>query len=318
MTAERRDLPEVFQGESAIADRAAALAQSGQPTPEDYRELADAYRRLLRSAAKIVRMGDANQNKLVKAQHLLEQVIQRYKNLAEQKAELLGVIVHDIKNKVGGIAELSEVLLDERFSHHHDPAELHKIFTLINKTSREAADAVNETLHREHVLSDQVMIEKDWCDLSEMVRTIVENMRHYAESKHIDLKIEKLQPLNARVDEFLLREVFDNLINNAIKFSPPQRHVYVALETAPLPQANTPCARFCVRDEGQGLSHDDLTHLFERYAKRSAKPTGTETSSGVGLSIVKKMVDLHGGRIWAESAGPGHGAAFYVELPLGA
>jgi signal transduction histidine kinase len=69
-----------------------------------------------------------------------------------------------------------------------------------------------------------------------------------------------------------------------------------------------------IRDEGPGLSSEDYAHLFERFQRLSAQPTGGESSTGLGLSIVKQLVGLHGGRVWAESEGLGRGTTFIVEL----
>ena len=71
-----------------------------------------------------------------------------------------------------------------------------------------------------------------------------------------------------------------------------------------------------VRDRGAGLSPEDISRLFGRFQRLSAKPTAGETSTGLGLSIVKRIIDLHGGRITVESAGPGKGAAFKMTLPV--
>src|SRR5207302_6416972 len=73
-----------------------------------------------------------------------------------------------------------------------------------------------------------------------------------------------------------------------------------------------------VKDEGPGLSHEDMSRLFGRFQRLSARPTGGESSTGLGLSIVKRIVELHGGRVSEQSAGPGRGATFTIRLPVGA
>jgi signal transduction histidine kinase len=100
----------------------------------------------------------------------------------------------------------------------------------------------------------------------------------------------------------------DNLINNAIKFSPSNRSIWVSLE------GQGKKVSFRVRDQGPGLTEEDKKLVFGLYQRLSAKPTGTEFSTGLGLSIVKQRVELHGGRVWVESQ-HGEGATFHVELP---
>ena len=107
-----------------------------------------------------------------------------------------------------------------------------------------------------------------------------------------------------------ITEIADNLINNAIKYSPLGKNIYISLKR------KGKKAVLEVRDEGPGLTKDDLRNLFRKYTSLSAQPTGGESSSGLGLSIVKHLVDAHRGKIVVKSAGEGKGASFVVELPL--
>jgi signal transduction histidine kinase len=88
-----------------------------------------------------------------------------------------------------------------------------------------------------------------------------------------------------------------------------------ALESLFVPESMF-VVQFSVSDEGQGLSDADKTKLFGQFQRLSARPTSGESSTGLGLSIVKNIVELHGGKVWAESAGKGKGATFFVELPV--
>jgi signal transduction histidine kinase len=106
-----------------------------------------------------------------------------------------------------------------------------------------------------------------------------------------------------------IREAIDNLISNAIKYSPIGGKI--AIEVA-AEQDNTAIR---VTDEGAGLSPEDLGRLFGRFQRLSAKPTGGENSTGLGLSIVKRIIDMHGGDVTARSPGPGLGSTFSITLP---
>ena len=110
-------------------------------------------------------------------------------------------------------------------------------------------------------------------------------------------------------DSDRMREAIDNLISNAIKYSPIGGKIAVLVNRA----QNKTVIR--VADEGAGLSPEDLGRLFGRFQRLSAKPTAGESSTGLGLSIVKRIVDMHGGRVTADSAGPGQGSTFTVVLP---
>src|SRR5207247_7892893 len=102
-------------------------------------------------------------------------------------------------------------------------------------------------------------------------------------------------------------QVLENLVSNAIKYSPPGKNIFARL------RAVEDAARCEVQDEGPGLSAEDQKKLFGKFARLSAKPTGGEPATGLGLSIVKKMVEAMNGRVWCESE-PGRGATFVVVL----
>jgi len=112
-------------------------------------------------------------------------------------------------------------------------------------------------------------------------------------------------------DRDRLREAVDNLVSNAIKYSPRGGQIELSMSV------DGDTIAIAVRDEGAGLSREDISRLFGRFQRLSAKPTGGESSTGLGLSIVKRIVELHGGRIDSESPGPGRGSTFTIRLPAG-
>ena len=110
-----------------------------------------------------------------------------------------------------------------------------------------------------------------------------------------------------RADANYIDQVIENLLSNAIKFSPSNKNIYIHVSVT---DTNALCE---IRDEGPGLSEDDKKKLFSKYQKLSAKPTGNETSTGLGLSIVKKFVEAMNGEIWCESEIE-KGASFFVKF----
>lgn len=111
-----------------------------------------------------------------------------------------------------------------------------------------------------------------------------------------------------------LQQVFWNLLNNAIKFTPPEGQVLVRLET--LSNGGPPVGRITVRDTGKGISPEFLPRLFDPFSQAELPPTRAGGGLGLGLAIAKTLVDAHGGTISAKSDGPGLGAIFTVEFPL--
>jgi signal transduction histidine kinase len=119
-------------------------------------------------------------------------------------------------------------------------------------------------------------------------------------------------------DRLAVEQIIDNIISNAVKYSPHGKNVWVSVEERTMTlKANENMKNaivFAVRDEGPGLSEEDKGKLFSKFSRLSAQPTGGEHSTGLGLSIVKKMVELMNGKVWCESE-LGKGATFLVALP---
>jgi signal transduction histidine kinase len=115
-------------------------------------------------------------------------------------------------------------------------------------------------------------------------------------------------PVSVLADATVLTQVIENLVSNAVKYSPTGKNIYARLRRSP------EGTRIEMQDEGPGLSAEDQKKLFGKFARLSAKPTGGEHSTGLGLSIVKKMVEAMNGKVWCESE-LGSGATFIVEFP---
>jgi len=147
------------------------------------------------------------------------------------------------------------------------------------------------------------------------VHQVVTSNQEYAQSKNLKLTYQELLAGECWgfVDEVHFRQAVDNLVNNAIKYSPPGKAVDVIL--SPRMVEGQTWVEIQVRDQGPGLTAEDKAQAFGLYQRLSAKPTGGEYSTGLGLSIVKQMVELHGGHVWIESEF-GQGATFCLDLPL--
>ena len=239
----------------------------------------------------------------------LESTNEELRRLNHLKSRFLAVAAHDLKNPMTTILLLADQLnesLDDTAAIGPKRKQVNRIRESIQKMlgiiQALLDSAAAETGHYELDLQP--------VDLSALVMDVADENRVYAESKQIQLRCEipSMEPLIAQVDSARIRDVMDNLINNAIKFSPANRQIQVSLESS----GNT--ALFRVKDHGPGLTEEDKKLVFGLYQRLSARPTGSELSTGLGLSIVKQRVELHGGRVWVEST-HGQGATFCVELP---
>jgi two-component system sensor histidine kinase/response regulator len=145
-------------------------------------------------------------------------------------------------------------------------------------------------------------------DITEVVTQCIESNRANADRKNILMRAGMSDTLWVKADRAGTMQVFDNLISNALKFSPPQTTIYV--HTYP----ENGFVLVSVRDEGPGINTEDQKKMFGKFCRLTARPTGGESSNGLGLSIVKRLVDAMGGSIQCQST-PGMGTTFMVRLP---
>ncbi|MEM6298947.1 MAG: HAMP domain-containing sensor histidine kinase, partial [Bacteroidota bacterium] len=144
-------------------------------------------------------------------------------------------------------------------------------------------------------------------ELAELLEEVIADFRERAQKKGIQLSGHLKRELFASLDRAYTLQVFENLISNAIKFSPPDTEVRLHLEESD----GKVRAKVC--DQGPGIAPEEQPKLFAKYQKLSARPTDGETSTGLGLSIVKKYVEAMEGAVWCESE-LGNGAHFIVEF----
>jgi signal transduction histidine kinase/CheY-like chemotaxis protein len=226
------------------------------------------------------------------------------------KSEILGTVAHDLKNPLGVILGRTEILkemisaagafddnVQAQIAHIRDAAN--RLTEMVDDLVSDAmADALNITIRREPV------------DIAILVQEVAEANRPLAARKEQTIAVSAPPDHAAMCDSDRIREAIDNLVSNAVKYSP----LGGAIDLLVTQEAGGIMVQ--VKDQGAGLSPEDISRLFGRFQRLSAKPTAGETSTGLGLSIVKRIVDLHGGRIAVESAGPGQGATFKMTLPV--
>jgi signal transduction histidine kinase len=226
------------------------------------------------------------------------------------KNELLGTLAHDLRNPltvIVGRADLLMSMLDR------GPLVADQVQAQIDQI-RAAANRLDEMVAS--LLSDaradalDITIRPDETDLSALIHEIAEANQPLAARKQQSIIVTAPPVCPFLCDGDRMREAIDNLLSNAVKYSQIGGRIDLALER----QHENAVIR--VQDQGAGLSPEDLSRVFGRFQRLSAKPTGDEISTGLGLSIVKRIVDLHGGSVGAESPGPGMGAIFTVTLPV--
>ncbi|MBS1538192.1 MAG: hypothetical protein JST20_10645 [Bacteroidetes bacterium] len=231
---------------------------------------------------------------------------QELEDLATQKDELFAMVIHDIKNPAGLVKGLVELLRTYDLTAN----EQQDVMNDLVETSRKIVSLSQEVCKIMALESGQMRLALEPWDISDILRSVHRRNDAAAKLKSIEVMLDIPPNLpEAEIDGQRIEEVVDNLLSNAIKFSHRGSSVRVRAKN----ESNTIIVE--VSDNGLGLSEDDIKRAFGRGARLSAMPTGGEPSSGLGLWIVKRIVEEHDGRVWVRSA-LGKGSTFAFQLPL--
>ncbi|MBL7991659.1 MAG: hypothetical protein JNN25_09500 [Candidatus Kapabacteria bacterium] len=221
------------------------------------------------------------------------------------KTRILSIAAHDLKNPLGAIIGFAELVLSEL-----EPSS--RFLPMMEAMSRSAAgmlDLIKNILDLSAVEMGRMELSKEVVDFAYVCVNASEPHAMAAEQKSQSIVFDVESSCMVYADIVRLGQVVDNLVSNAVKYSPFGAEIRISVKR------NHAFSRLEVRDQGPGLTEEDRSKLFGFFQRLSARPTGNESSNGVGLAIVKQIVELHGGRVWAESV-LGSGSTFIVEMPL--
>ncbi len=236
----------------------------------------------------------------------LEESNQKLTQVNSEKNEFLGIAAHDLKNPLSVITMIATILQDE--SDVLTPNEIKNLADDIRVSSKQMFDLIVNVLDVNKIESGTLLPASEMLSVRQCVEMIAARFEPHAQRKAISLEWHA-DDIAIEANQSIILQVLDNLVSNAIKFSPGNTHVTLSAH-----RAVNDAVRFSVQDRGPGLTNEDKQSLFGKFKRLSAKPTGGEHSTGLGLSIVKRLVEMMNGRIWVESE-PGKGATFFVELP---
>jgi PAS domain S-box-containing protein len=226
---------------------------------------------------------------------------------SEVKDLFLATLSHELRTPLNAILGWTQILR----SGHRDPEAVDEALDVIERNARAQSVLISDLLDVSRIVAGKVRLETGRLSLADVVSTAVESLRPEAEAKEIRLE----EQLDASVavfgDAARLQQVVWNLVSNAVKFTPRGGTVEVVLAS------HGAHARITVRDDGQGIAPEFLPHIFQRFRQGDPSLARRHGGLGLGLSIVRSLVELHGGRVRVHSAGVGQGSTFVVDLPLG-
>ena len=223
------------------------------------------------------------------------------------KDEFLATLSHELRTPLNAVLGWSNILRLAKL----EGEELRQGLDTIERNARVQAQIIDDLLDMSRIISGKVRLDVQRVDLPAVLNESIETLRATAEAKGIRLQV-VVDPFAGPIsgDPSRLQQVFWNLLNNAIKFTPKGGKVRVVLE-----RVNSH-VEVSVIDTGEGIAPEFLPYIFDRFQQGDASTTRRHGGLGLGLAIVKQLVGLHGGDVSVKSGGIGQGAAFLVQLPL--
>ncbi len=223
------------------------------------------------------------------------------------KDTFLATLSHELRTPLTAI--LGWAVLLRRGA--NDEKTVNEAADVIARNARVQTQLIEDVLDVSRIVSGKLRLEMKRCDLTKIIEDAVASVQSAADVKQIDIKVEIVTGADASFgDPGRIQQVIWNLLSNAIKFSPKVGDIDVLVE-----RVNS-MTRISIADQGEGISPDFLPHVFERFRQSDGSSTRKHGGLGLGLSIVKNLIELHGGTVNVQSAGQGKGATFIIDLPI--
>lgn len=237
-------------------------------------------------------------------QYEVQGLVSELERRVAERDNFLAMLSHELRNPLAAISLAVDSLgvENEGLSNEH---------AILMRQTRHLAKLVDDLLDIARVTTGKISLHRSEVDVADIAEHCVETMRPRAEARRVKLSFQHTQS-RAMVlgDGVRLEQIVNNLLSNAIKYTPPNGEVEVFVEA----DANEVTLR--VRDTGKGISPEQLSRIFELFMQGDVTLDRTEGGMGVGLTLVKKLVDLHRGSVHAYSRGRGNGSEFVVRLPI--
>ena len=225
------------------------------------------------------------------------------------KDEFLATVSHELRNPLNVVLGYSEILL--RTPQIGNSPSLRQMTEALKRNAQSQSQLINDLLDLSRLQMGKISLNRETVWLSALIENAVETVRTEADEKNITIVInESNEALFVEGDPLRLQQVTWNLLNNAVKFTPAGGRVNISLTT------EGESAVLVIQDSGQGIQPDFLPHVFEMFRQGDATTVRRKSGLGIGLALVRSLVELHGGSVAADSKGTDQGASFTIRLPL--
>jgi signal transduction histidine kinase len=214
---------------------------------------------------------------------------------------------HELRTPLNAILGYTELLLDNIYG--DVPEKIQDVLQRLEKNGRHLLSLINDVLDLSKIEAGRLTLSLNEYSMEELIQTVLTSVQALAAEKNLDLKVEVSKDLTiGKADEQRIAQVILNLVGNAIKFT-DEGEVKI--------EATVSDGRFLVSvsDTGPGLAEVDQQKIFDEFQQADGSSIRKKGGTGLGLSISKKIIDMHGGRIWVESA-LGKGSTFRFTLPI--
>jgi signal transduction histidine kinase len=330
LTAEGFSLPAIlvtsFSDESKVIEALRAGIRDVVPKSGDYLEyLPLAVSRIIEQVRTARRVAESEANaRLVEALQASEESLKRIAEERERlleseraaraeseragrlKDEFLATLSHELRTPLNAILGWAHLLR----ARPYDPLQTAEGLETIDRNARAQTRIVDDLLEMSRIISGKLRLNVERVDILTIIDAAISGIRPAAEAKGIRLTTNldvSAGPISG--DPARLQQILWNLLSNAVKFTPENGEVRVVLERVP------PQIQLTISDTGEGIKPEFLPYLFDRFRQADASTTRQHRGMGLGLSIVKNLVEMHGGVVTASSDGEGRGSTFVVKLP---
>ncbi|ESA32504.1 multi-sensor signal transduction histidine kinase [Leptolyngbya sp. Heron Island J] len=252
--------------------------------------------------------------------------ISERKAIERMKDEFIAVVSHELRTPLTSLHGSLKLIATGRLGHLSEAGQ--QMLAVADESTDRLVRLVNNVLDLQRIEAGEVTMDACTCNAADLVEQAAEAMQPMAQEYDIEI-CRQLNPLSIWADPDYIVQTLTNLIGNAIKFSSPSKTITLKVESCSNLQQRSNLsdgltdtdlsipmsALFCVQDNGQGIPLDKLGSIFERFQQVDSSDSRKKGGTGLGLTICRKIIEQHGGRIWAESQ-VGIGSCFYFTVPL--